>query len=455
MMADYTFYLICLVSVLTAWWIDVRLEASRLGRAADAVRQDSAVAQTFGINPLSSMLTVFILSGAMAGFAGALWGAWSQFLHVDSFNYQVGLLFLMMVVIGPATSRAGVVLTAVFFGLFADVLQNIPWLVENVGVTKIAHFLLVVAGPLVTLALIHSSSVANRTPQARRTSGPSGTAPTVLLGNSLSSLRTLANEVKRHETVMALEVSGLSIRFGGLQALSDVNCSVRQGSITGLVGPNGAGKTTLFNCVSGLQRGWEGDIRIWGQPAAGLAAHERAGLGVSRTFQRIGLLKQSSVFENLLTARHRRIAYGGVAGLVPTPSALRGEREARLRTAEIIDRLGLTHIAERRVGTLPYGTQRLIEMSCALCMAPSLLMLDEPSAGMNPAEAAALGKWLRQVRAEFDLTLLIIEHHVPLIAGLCDQVYVLEFGRVIASGTPAHIRQEPAVISAFLGRGAP
>jgi branched-chain amino acid transport system ATP-binding protein len=219
----------------------------------------------------------------------------------------------------------------------------------------------------------------------------------------------------------------------------------------GLVGPNGAGKTTLFNCVSGLQSGWSGEIAVWGRPVAGLPAHARARLGIGRTFQRVGLLKESTVLENLLTARHMQTRYADVAGLVPTPHARRSERHARAVADELVDKLGLAGIAQRRVQTLPYGTMRLVEMACVLALRPRLLMLDEPSSGMSPQEAAAFGTWVQRARDHFELTVVIIEHHVPLIARLCHQVHVLEFGRVIASGTPAEIRADPAVVTAFLG----
>jgi len=447
---NYSLYLLALAAVMAAWWIDRQLERTRLGRAADAVRQDVAVAQTLGISPLGSMLSVFVLSGAIAGFAGTLWGMWSQFLHADSFAYQVGLLILMMVVVPNPQSRIIVTINGVFFGVFADVLQNIPGLVAAVGVTKIALFLPIIVGPMVVGALIHFTATENAAGHGARRLAK---APTML--QDMSSLESLP--VTREEdattatTGPVLELRDVSIRFGGLQALSNVSFQVERGRIVGLVGPNGAGKTTLFNCISGLQSGWSGDIRLFGRPAADLAAHERAQLRVGRTFQHVGLLKESTVFENLLTARHLRTHYRGISGLLPTPHARREEAACRAAADELIAKLGLSSIRDVPIRALPYGTMRLVEMTCVLAMNPSLLMLDEPSSGMSAAESAALGRWLRRIRAHFDLTILIIEHHVPLIASLCDEVHVLEFGCRIASGTPDAIRADPAVIEAFLG----
>jgi ABC-type branched-subunit amino acid transport system ATPase component/ABC-type branched-subunit amino acid transport system permease subunit len=447
---NYAVYLLALAAVMAAWWMDRQLERTKLGRAADAVRQDIAVAQTFGINPLASMLAVFVLSGAIAGFAGTLWAMWAQFMHADSFAYQMGLLILMMVVVPNPQSRLIVAINGVFFGVFADVLQNIPGLVDAVGVTKIALFLPIIVGPMVVGALIHFTALESRPGSgAARMPG----APTVL--EDMSSLESLpvagADAAAEDPARPALQLSNVSMRFGGLQALSQVSFTVGRGRIVGLVGPNGAGKTTLFNCVSGLQGGWSGEIRIAGRSAAELPAHARARLRVGRTFQHVGLLKENSVFDNLLAARHLRTRYRGIGGLLPTPHARREEAASRAAAEELVSKLGLAAIRDLPIRSLPYGTMRLVELTCVLAMNPSLLMLDEPSSGMSAAESKALGVWLRRIRDHFDLTILIIEHHVPLIASLCDEVHVLEFGRVIASGTPEAISADPAVIEAFLG----
>jgi branched-chain amino acid transport system ATP-binding protein len=254
--------------------------------------------------------------------------------------------------------------------------------------------------------------------------------------------------------VAVLEVENISIRFGGLAALSDVSIKVEDGEIVGLIGPNGAGKTTAFNCITGFYTPNEGSVSFLGTDLTGKPVHERARLGMGRTFQQVGLVKGATVLENVITAQHAQIEYGTVAGIIGLPTAIEQERELRERAVEILDLVGLAHLANERVAGLPYGTMKNVEMAAVLATDPELLMLDEPSSGMGPEEAHRLGDTLLKLREELGIPILMIEHHVPLVVRVCDYVYCLNFGQLLTEGEPEDVRSHPEVVSAYLGEEA-
>jgi len=248
-----------------------------------------------------------------------------------------------------------------------------------------------------------------------------------------------------------LEVRDLSIRFGGLQALSEVNLDVGEWEIVGLIGPNGAGKTTAFNCITGVYRPDRGRVVFKGQDVTRLPPHRRAALGFGRTFQNVGMVKTATALDNLLTAQHLKADYSALSGVFGTGTALSEERELVRRADAILELLDLREVRDLPISGLPYGLLKLLELGCALATDPELLFLDEPSSGMGPEEARELGKRLSVVRQEFGLTMLLIEHHVPLVTSLCDYVYVLNFGQVLVEGEPEFVRTHPQVVEAYLG----
>jgi branched-chain amino acid transport system ATP-binding protein len=252
-----------------------------------------------------------------------------------------------------------------------------------------------------------------------------------------------------------LETHAVSIRFGGVQALRDVTLTVNEFEIVGLIGPNGAGKTTIFNCITGFYRPQEGRVVFKGDDVSGLGPHDRSALGMGRTFQNVGLVKTATVLENMLTAQHSAIEYGAVAGMAGGPSSLREERKLRRRADALLEVLSLGYLRDRPVQGLPYGVLKRVEIATALATDPDLLMLDEPGSGMGPDEAHQLGDELLALRAEFDLAILMIEHHVPLVVRVCDYVYVLNFGELLTEGEPLAVRNHPEVIAAYLGEEAP
>ena len=248
-----------------------------------------------------------------------------------------------------------------------------------------------------------------------------------------------------------LEVQGLTRRFGGLVAVSDVSFAVRRGEIFGLIGPNGAGKTTLFNLITGLTPPSSGALLFEGAPITGKRPHQIARRGVARTFQNIRLFADLTALENVMVARHihtRSNVFSGVFGLPPAPAE---DRAARQRAFELLELVGLADRAHGKARNFAYGDQRRLEIARALALEPRVLLLDEPAAGMNTGEKGGLSAFIRTIRSQFDLTVVLIEHHVPLVMGLCDRVAVLNFGQLIALDTPAAVQRNPAVIEAYLG----
>ncbi len=248
-----------------------------------------------------------------------------------------------------------------------------------------------------------------------------------------------------------LEVHGLCVRFRGLVALDGVSLSVSRGEVVGLIGPNGAGKTTLFNAVTGLQRAESGRILVDGVDAGAMPADRRARLGIGRTFQTPQLINGLSAYENILLGCQARMRHGLFADGLRLRSSYRDEVLARREVDDVVDFLGLGEHAHRGVDSLPLGVRRLVEIARALCTRPKLLLLDEAASGIGGDESGRLGELFRRIRREYDLSMLVVEHDVDFVLGLCDYVYVLDFGRMIARGTPDVVRSNPDVVTAYLG----
>ncbi len=247
-----------------------------------------------------------------------------------------------------------------------------------------------------------------------------------------------------------LEVNNIAKRFGGLQAVKDVSFTVRQGMIKAVIGPNGAGKTTLFNLVSGFLAPDTGTVSFKDRQIHGRGPHEIAGLGLSRTFQHIKLFSHMTALENVMVGRHVRGRAGFVAGMLNLPWTRREEREVRGRALEIMDFLGIAPFAETEATSLSYGQQRVVELARALAAEPSLLLLDEPAAGLNMRETADMAKLIVKIR-DRGVTVLIVEHDMQLVMNISDEIAVLSYGEKIADDRPLAVQQDPHVIRVYLG----
>lgn len=257
-----------------------------------------------------------------------------------------------------------------------------------------------------------------------------------------------------HVEIPLLHADEVSIRFGGLQALDRVTFQVNDGEIVGLIGPNGAGKTTFFNCVTGFYTPNTGRVYYAGKDITDYRPDQRVHLGIGRTFQQVGLVRSFTVLENVMVAQHQKIEYDTGAGLIGAPDSWYEERLVRERAFEVLDYLGLLHLAHSRLDNLSYGTLKQVEVAAVLGTDPDVLMLDEPLAGLAPEEGEEFGDRILEMREELGLTVIVIEHHVPFMLRICDYIYVLNFGQLLAEGEPAEIRKNVAVAEAYMGEGA-
>ena len=261
----------------------------------------------------------------------------------------------------------------------------------------------------------------------------------------------VANAIAQPDNTFILEAKGLTRRFGGLIAVNNVSFTVKPGEIFGLIGPNGAGKTTLFNLMTGLIPTSSGQMLHNGDEISRLRPYQIAARGIARTFQNIRLFGDLTALENVITAQHVHTRSGLFTGVLSLPPAPQEEVKSREKSLELLSLVGLGNAAEEKAKNFAYGDQRRLEIARALALEPKVLLLDEPAAGMNPNEKHQLSEFIRQIREQFDLTILLIEHHVPLVMGLCDRIAVLDFGQLIALGDPVEVRNDPAVIEAYLG----
>lgn len=249
-----------------------------------------------------------------------------------------------------------------------------------------------------------------------------------------------------------LSVKGLSISFGGLKAVNNFAINIEKGQLYGLIGPNGAGKTTIFNLLTGVYKPDTGTILLDGQNLTGKSTTDINKAGIARTFQNIRLFKELSVIDNIKVGLHESMKYNLASSLVRLPNYWKEEKKCTERAFELLDIFHMADLANVPAGSLPYGAQRRLEIMRALATSPKLLLLDEPAAGMNPSETAELTETIRRIRDEFNIAVLLIEHDMSLVMGICEGIAVLNFGRIIAKGTPDEIRNNPQVIEAYLGK---
>lgn len=249
-----------------------------------------------------------------------------------------------------------------------------------------------------------------------------------------------------------LRTRDISIHFGGIAALNEVDLSIEAGELVGILGPNGAGKSTLFNVISGFLRPDHGRILYQEQEITHLLPYERVAVGIGRTFQHVRLFRNMTVYENLLAAQHRHLSSGSVAAMLRLPNWKRDERDARDRVERILDVVNLRPWKDARPGELSYGTTRFLELAAVLSIQPKVLLLDEPASGIQQKEVEALGPMLKQIRDETGVAIVLIEHDMGLLLGTSERIYALDFGKVIAEGTPDEVVANDRVLESYLGR---
>ncbi len=419
--------------VLVAYWF-WRQGPSRYGRALAAIREDELAARAMGIDVGRHRLSAFVTAGAVAGLYGVLWAYFVRLIAPQDFGFTTAIDGLVTAVVGGSTVFIGPVLGSGFLTMVPEVQRAVgidaSWIRPFLASLLLLVVILFLPGGLAGLVPRRRTKPANGMSQ-RPARGPERRvhpAP----GEPVVTLRTVEKD------------------YGGVQAVHDVDLAVTGAEIVGLIGPNGAGKTTLVNMISGLVPATSGTIEVLGVQPGQTSVHRVAAAGVSRTFQHSKLFPRLSALDNALVGAHLVSRPTFLRRLLWLPSARRDEQRSLQHAAQCLDRVGLADKVAVTASALSYGDQRRLELARALAADPSLLILDEPAAGMNHVEAQALSTLIASL-ADDGLTVLLIEHNVGMVMATCSRIVVLNFGEVIATGTPEEIAQNPAVVEAYLG----
>ncbi|MEG0513040.1 MAG: branched-chain amino acid ABC transporter ATP-binding protein/permease [Clostridia bacterium] len=416
------------------------LGRSRHGRAIISIRENAVAAESTGISTTYYKILAFTLAAFFAGIAGGLYAHQYGRVTASVFDFNKSIEYLVMVVLGGMGSITGSIISASILTLLPEMLR------------QFADYRLLLYSLMLILMMLF---------RPKGLMGTSEFSLTVLWDRAIKRFPIKKRDrtpklpdVPRYDVgddEAVLETKNLGIRFGGLQAAENVNISLKDNEIVGLIGPNGAGKTTVFNMLTGVYPPTEGDILLLNHSIKGKKTNEIVTAGIARTFQNIRLFKSMTALENIKVAFHSRMQYSALTGVLRLPKYVREEQGIDIRARELLRVFDMEDIANVCASALPYGQQRKLEICRALATNPKVLLLDEPAAGMNPIETRELMDTISLIRKRFSVAILLIEHDMKLVMGICERIYVLSYGRVLAEGTPSEIRNNPEVIEAYLG----
>ena len=429
------FYLLWIIVVLAAIAVTHLLD-SRTGRAMRAVKGGTTMAEAMGVDTFRVKVTAFVLAALLASVSGWLFAHFQRTVNPSPFGLNMGIEYLFMAVLGGVGHVWGALVGAGVVQILKDQLQ--VWLPKLMGTS--GNYEIIVFGVLLVLMLQYARDgvwafVEALLPRVRRK---------VDWGDAAA----LPTRARPAHGAVVLDVRAARKEFGGLVAVNDVSFNVRAGEILGLIGPNGAGKSTTFNLVTGVLPATRGEVTLLGRRIDGARSREIARQGVSRTFQHVKMIATMTVLENVALGAHLRGKHGVPAAMLRTD---RAEERALMKEAERqLQRIGIGELMHEQAGNLALGQQRLMEIARALAADPTLLLLDEPAAGLRLKEKESLARVLRQLRGE-GLSILLVEHDMDLVMGLVDRVVVLEFGTKLIEGTPEEVQASPAVRAAYLG----
>lgn len=485
------FYYFTLLAVLLALLVVHRALNSYIGRAFEALRGSPVACDCMGVSVYRSKVLAFVMSAGFAGLAGGLYAFSEEYIAPSNFNFEMTILFLLAITLGGRKTRSGAVLGAAIVVLLPNLLSDIQLFRELTvliavlvtlgslyAVLKTRTTLHQLAIPLLALAVfvVFALTLEEITEHRLTIFGlmilgvvyylPDGIVgylvrlakrvrPDWLTTPALSAEHGSDAHVwsppKQHDTGKPLvQAHGIVMQFGGLKALDTVTIDVMPGSVHGLIGPNGSGKSTMMNVLTGIYQPTAGNISYAGQPITGLSPAAIAQKGVARTFQNVQLFGEMSALENVMVGLSHTYTTNLIDVVLHTGRYRRQEHANRVRAASLLDFVGLGELHDEEARNLPYGKQRLLEIARALALSPSLLLLDEPAAGIPPADLPELTAMIHKIR-QHGIAIILVEHHMDVVMEVCDHISVLDFGQKIAEGTPAQIRLNQQVIKAYLG----